>query len=299
MNFTNIFIHSPLLRLMVLAVVTGLLACGDEVNPIWIKEPIVRIMGIKFTLREPLEKLIHEKKADFVARLDEKAYETINLEKAITKVWKKIQEPKRIMRGAPALWLKFQLTEIHGEEIRLDNSGDSLSTLLNNKVRHLKLGKLGNKLKIKEIQVYGSGDQLAVMADVRGIVKGKLYMLGSPEYNPETRHIRVNHFEYDVNTNNMIIGLANNLVQNQLRDSIASHLFFDISRHIGKVPELISGAIEKGKAANAINLNIENIEIKSCDIQLTTNELQIIVHSRGRGSIELQKLNANKKLKIR
>jgi len=176
---------------------------------------------------------------------------------------------------------------------------DSLSTLLNNKFRNIKLGKLGSKLKVNEIKIYGSGDQLAVMADVRGIVKGKLYMLGTPEYDAQTNQIQVSNFEYDVNTDNMILGLANNLVQAQLRDSIAAHLFLDISRYVGKVPGLISEAVEKGKAAKAIDLNIDNMEIESCDIRLTTNELQLIIHSRGRGSIELQKLNANKKLKIR
>lgn len=320
------------------------------VNLTWISEPVVHIFGIKFNLKEPLEKVIDENQHMLIAKLDEIAYESIHLDKPLTNIWLKLQEPKMLGTPKAGLWLKFNLKDVYVENIILDNSGKinvnmfvsgrarmstnreslpqsnptlpdflpmkkskeafdisilasipyhDLNKMLNEKLVLAGFGKFGNRIRIRNVSVSGTGEQMNVAADLRGMLKGKVYLVGNPSYHADSKHLKVSNFQFDVNTQNALLGLADSWAHDQLRDSIAQQLNVDLSHLINQLPSLISEVIEKGKAAKSIDLNFDTFDIKSCDVVFMANEMQVLVRTQGKAQLELQKLKVKKRLRVR
>jgi len=123
--------------------------------------------------------------------------------------------------------------------------------------------------------------------------------VGNPSYHADSKHLKVSNFQFDINTQNALLGLADSWAHDQLRDSIAQQLDVDLSHIINQLPSLISEVIEKGKAAKSIDLNFDTFDIKSCDVVFMANEMQVLVRTQGKAQLELQKLKVTKRLRVR
>lgn len=80
----------------------------------WVEEPKVKIAGIKFNLKPPIEKAIEKNKEKFVSKLDTTITEMVNVHKMIEKLWGDIQKPIRINKKIVPVWLKGDASNMNG-----------------------------------------------------------------------------------------------------------------------------------------------------------------------------------------
>ncbi|MDL5048719.1 DUF4403 family protein [Oscillatoria amoena NRMC-F 0135] len=80
----------------------------------WIEEPKIKVAGIKFNLKPPIEKALENNKQKIVEKLDESAKNIIKIRPSIEKLWGDIQKPIRINRKVVPVWLKGDATDIDG-----------------------------------------------------------------------------------------------------------------------------------------------------------------------------------------
>src|SRR5690606_21726135 len=66
---------------------------------IWKKEPVIKIMGIPFNIKEKVENKLNEKLPDISQQLDQELKHKINLKKAINRIWDRMQYNKPLKRG--------------------------------------------------------------------------------------------------------------------------------------------------------------------------------------------------------
>lgn len=91
----------------------------------WVEEPKVRVAGINFNLKPPIENAIEKNKENFVAKLDATIAETVNVNKMIAKLWGDIQKPIRINKKVVPVWLKGDASNMNGRI--LSTSKDTLT----------------------------------------------------------------------------------------------------------------------------------------------------------------------------
>lgn len=80
----------------------------------WVEEPKIKIIGIKFNLRSPIEKALENNKQKIVDKLDDAAKNLVKIRKSIEKLWTDIQKPIRINRKVVAVWLKPNVLDMDG-----------------------------------------------------------------------------------------------------------------------------------------------------------------------------------------
>ncbi|HLU87067.1 MAG TPA: DUF4403 family protein, partial [Taishania sp.] len=66
---------------------------------VWKKEPVIKIMGIPFNIKEKVENKLNEKLPDISQQLDQELKHKINLKKAINRIWDRMQYNKPLKRG--------------------------------------------------------------------------------------------------------------------------------------------------------------------------------------------------------
>ncbi len=80
----------------------------------WVEEPKIKIAGLNFYLKKPIENALMSNKDKIVDKLDESAKNIIKIRQAIEKLWVDIQKPIRINKKIMRVWLKAEATDIDG-----------------------------------------------------------------------------------------------------------------------------------------------------------------------------------------
>jgi len=100
---------------------------------------------------------------------------------------------------------------------------------------------VGAKIRITGIRTYGSGTNLICEVRVTGGVSGKLYLQGTPALAPDGKMLVFHHFNFTVETSNVLVRLTNRLMYNTIRDKIFPYTKIDIADRI----ELLRRRIER------------------------------------------------------
>ena len=170
---------------------------------------------------------------------------------------------------------------------------------LNNLLKGKKVEKMGYTVEIADINLYGTDQGIAIKVHVKGDIKGNLYLTGRPRYYLEDGVIRLDSFNYDIHTESLLINKATEALREPLLDYIKPYLQLEAGNLLNKVPALISRAIEKGKAGETINLNIDTLKVWDRYGIATRSDIQFVLRTKGQATLELQKLKAGKALKIK
>jgi hypothetical protein len=72
----------------------------------WVRDPKLKVLGVKFNLRKQVENAIEKNEEKLIAKLDQTIPSLLNTRKAIEKIWLDIQKPIRINKKGVQVWLK-------------------------------------------------------------------------------------------------------------------------------------------------------------------------------------------------
>ena len=72
----------------------------------FVRDPKLKILGVKFNLRKQVENAIKKNQEKLIAKMDQTLPALLDTRKAIEKLWQDIQKPIRINKKGVQLWLK-------------------------------------------------------------------------------------------------------------------------------------------------------------------------------------------------
>ncbi len=115
----------------------------------WIKHPKVKVLGINFDLAGLLESKLYQKKDDLEKIIDKAASKLKVIEKEVSKIWTKIQEPilieKKVTNGT---WLLAEPIQIEASKIEGKDNQLFITTRLKTLLRTVVAKKQGEKPKV-------------------------------------------------------------------------------------------------------------------------------------------------------
>lgn len=178
--------------------------------------------------------------------------------------------------------------------IPFEYANNSLNKLLKGK----KVEKAGYSASIDEITVYGTDNGIAIKVATQGDIKGNLYLKGRPRYYDADGKLRLDSFDYDINTQSQLLNAASEALREPLLDYLKPYLEVEGAGLFMKLPGVITRAIEKGKAGQTIELSIDTLMIWDHYGIATRSDIQIVVRTKGQANLEIEHLKAGDKLKI-
>lgn len=121
---------------------------------------------------------------------------------------------------------------------------DSLSTLLNNKIKdkRFELEGKGNKyVIIKDSRIYGTGsEKMIIKIWFAGSNEGIAYFTGKPVYDEEKRQIEIREIDFDVKTKNLLLKTADWLFSRRITNEIGKYAKFDLSGYVDSAKLLMN-----------------------------------------------------------
>jgi hypothetical protein len=122
-------------------------------------------------------------------------------------------------------------------------------TEFENRVRRELVGKtlrvVRHTLRVRNISLYPSSENIVAAIDVDGDVAGRIYAQGTPSYDPNSRELRIDNFDYTQDTRNALVGVYDWVGHSQIRERIASSLRWGLGSRIDDLTVRLTAALNQ------------------------------------------------------
>jgi len=175
---------------------------------------------------------------------------------------------------------------------------DKVNQVLKQVTDTMKFSFPGHKVHIRDAEMYGSGDGLAIRIGLRGDLKADVFLRGNVGFDTLTQKLELQNFAFDIDSENSLIGAADWLAHDVIITRIKPYLSVPMEHTFGMLPTLITRGIEKGKLGTKIDVHFSEFEVNIERHLVTRNNIQVILRAEGLADVQLQKGLFNKKKKL-
>ena len=182
--------------------------------------------------------------------------------------------------------------------VYVSTSFDEINQDLNNIFRGKTYSVKGYTASIKQVRAYASTSGLSVQVLTDNHQDDNLVASGRLVFDPATQTLKVEHFDFAISTNQLLVNSRELLLHGMIRDAIASKLMINLSTLIKRVPGIINQAVAKEKAGKVIDLTLNNFVIKKCDILMGRDKIHLVINVGTEADLKLKKIQTGKIIRI-
>jgi hypothetical protein len=162
-------------------------------------------------------------------------------------------------------------------------------TELENRVRQELVGKNlpvpGHTLRVRNISLYPSGENIVAAIDVDGEVAGRIYAQGTPSYDRDFRELRADNFDYTEDTRNALAAMYDWIADSQLRERIASSLHWGLGDRIDNLTVNLTAALNQTKSNIRLSGSVSNV--RSIGVALDDTAVRVLFDAHGAVRLEV------------
>lgn len=166
---------------------------------------------------------------------------------------------------------------------------EELSKLTKTITDTLDLNYSGYELRIRQVDFLGGDSLLYVKLALGGDVRGSAYLKGRPRFKEDGKTFLVDHFDYDLYTENELASAADDWLHDYLLEKANQVLIFRFDSLLSKLPEAMMNGIENSKVGNKINLEMQQLSVVPLEIRNTKDHLAINIKVIGQAALQLEK----------
>ena len=177
---------------------------------------------------------------------------------------------------------------------------------INNRLNELLTGKdilatgyvRSYTISIKNINAYASTEGLAIAVNTGKDLKGNFVLTGNPEFNVATQTLKIQNFDYAVDSRSILVNRGNDVLHTRLRDIVAAKLNLQLDTLIRKIPAIAIKAIGKGKRGRALELTMKDVKVNKCDIRMGKQKIHFLIDTETEGAFWLKRIDPGTPLRI-
>ncbi len=118
-------------------------------------------------------------------------------------------------------------------------------------------------------------------------LKGKVYLVGTPQYLTDRREIVFPDLEYDIQTRNVIVKIANWILKTRLTEQLRANVKMPLGGKLDSVKNRLSAGLNRELGPNArLSGNVESLTVER--VYLSDAALQGRVNLRGNAAVSVQ-----------
>jgi len=151
---------------------------------------------------------------------------------------------------------------------------------------------------VNAIDLYGHGPSLVARVDFSANVtgtslgtNGRVFLTGTPIYDNATQSVRVDSFDYDVNSSNALAEAANLWFRDDLLEQTRARLVFSLAENIAAAKERLEAALRNRVLGKHIILDGTIDELVPDALYLVHDGINVDIFARGRLTARLHALD--------
>lgn len=152
-----------------------------------------------------------------------------------------------------------------------------------------------HQVRVRQSEVYGTTDGIAVMLSLAGDVQADVYLRGSIGYDTAAHQLRITDFAFDINSEASLVQAADWMTHDKIIERIQPYLTLPMDNTFRVVPSLMTRGIEKGKLGRKIDVTWSKFEVSLYTHLVTRRDIQVILEVNGKAEVKLEKGLLDKK----
>ncbi len=138
---------------------------------------------------------------------------------------------------------------------------------------------------VKDMDIYGTENQLVIKTDLEGSLDGTIYFKGNPYFDEASKSIKLQNFDYDLKTKNLLAKAASWLMGGKLAKTMQASLEIPCAENIEMVSAELKNYMNKKTIMKGVVLNGQLNTLKPDKIFLTPTS--IIARTMANGQLEI------------
>lgn len=143
---------------------------------------------------------------------------------------------------------------------------------------------------VTAIDIYGEQEKMIIKAGLKGNITGNIYFKGVPAYDPVTKSVYLENFDYDLKTKNVLISTANWFFQGVFVKNMKQALTFNIGGQVDEMKKQMQASLINNKVAKGVTLNGSLTELTPDKVYLTPNSIIAVIKANGKLDIKVDGL---------
>ncbi|MFY7827991.1 MAG: DUF4403 family protein [Flectobacillus sp.] len=139
------------------------------------------------------------------------------------------------------------------------------------------------------IDIYGSNEKVVIKAGLKGSVNGNIYYKGIPTYNPTTKSVYLENFDYDLETKNLLHRTASWIFQGKFNSVMKNAMTFQIGGQVDDMKKQIQANLNK-QVSKGISLNGNITDLDPDKVYLTPNSIVAVIFAKGKLNLKVDGL---------
>lgn len=150
------------------------------------------------------------------------------------------------------------------------------------------LGSDGKSIILKNIDIYSSGDKLAVKVEASGSYNGVFYLTSRPSFDQQTNTFSVEDVDFEMETHNILLKTAGWLLHGKIRSIIKEKLNMDLTERMRQAHEMAQKAMDQVQLADRIYLKGRVKAIKLYNVIVQKEKISVQVFAEGETTVHFQ-----------
>ena len=145
------------------------------------------------------------------------------------------------------------------------------------------------KIEITDIDIYGSSEFLVIKADIKGSLKGVVYIKGIPVYDPVKKKIVLSNSQFDIKTKNILAKAAAWLLEGKLVKMIEDEYGMPVDELITYAKQNIETAMNT-EFKKGVKLSGKIDTVQPDKVYLTPTSIVALVMAKGKVEVKVEGL---------
>jgi hypothetical protein len=143
---------------------------------------------------------------------------------------------------------------------------------------------------VKDIIIYGQGDNLIVELPVEGTVKGTIYLAGIPVFKKDSLTIALDNLDFSVSTRNVAVKTASWLFHSGLVQKLRSRLVFPVGDQLRSARSEVAATLRENRSIENFRINgqVERLEPEKIQITQASLKAYFIFEARVKVSLVVE-----------
>ncbi len=153
----------------------------------------------------------------------------------------------------------------------------------------------GEEVRIKEVELFGAGQDIGLFAEITGDYSGKFFFKGRLNYDEKEKLASFDNLDLMMNDESITITMGAMLFQDSLMSLLEENMQFRLDTVLKKLPQILESAIGKKDNYERIQLKMDSLEITPHGVHVTKEGLLLPVGAVGRAELFIKDLSKKKK----
>jgi hypothetical protein len=152
---------------------------------------------------------------------------------------------------------------------------DLATSLLEKHIVGKKIERGGQKLEIKNARLFGiGGEKVAMEVQFKGNASGRIFLVGTPRYDPATNELYVPDLDYDAGTNALLVRGLEWVKHNDIRDFIRANARWSVGNVMQTAKEQLAKGLNRD-LARGVQLAAEVKQVQGLSVNARRTAIRL------------------------